>query len=154
MCRVLNMSEFWIFVNFRKYDRVLNMCRDIIMEGFWIFQDSKYVKFLHMQALHKVLNVPEYRWVITYGRLLNMPGQRSTVPVLNQPGLRIWTRLWRSEGYKGCWICLNKSEYALIMSHYEWICLNNAEYDWICQGPPEKAERWICQNSECFWCST
>ena len=30
------------------------------MEGYWIFQDSEYVKFLHMQALHKVLNMPEY----------------------------------------------------------------------------------------------
>ena len=34
MRRVLNMSEFWIFVNFRKYDKVLNMYRDEIMEGF------------------------------------------------------------------------------------------------------------------------
>ena len=31
MCRVLNMSEFIIFVNFRIYGRVLNMCRDAII---------------------------------------------------------------------------------------------------------------------------
>ena len=34
MCRVLNMSDFLIFVNFRKYYRVLNVCRDTIMEEF------------------------------------------------------------------------------------------------------------------------
>ena len=34
MCQVLDMSEFLIFVNFRKYDRVLNMRRDAIMEKF------------------------------------------------------------------------------------------------------------------------
>ena len=55
--------------------------------------------------------------------------------------------LWISEGYKGCWICLNEPAYALIiMSQYEWICLNNAEYDWICRHIPDKTECWICQN--------
>ena len=28
------MSEFWIFVNIRKYDRVLNMRRDAVTEEF------------------------------------------------------------------------------------------------------------------------
>ena len=36
------------------------MCRNAIMEGFVIFQDSKYAKFLRMQALHKVLSMPEH----------------------------------------------------------------------------------------------
>ena len=36
-CRALNMSELWIFVNFLKYDRVLNMRLDAIMKGLWIF---------------------------------------------------------------------------------------------------------------------
>ena len=31
-----------------------------IMEEFWIFEDSEYTRFLHMQALYKVLNVLEY----------------------------------------------------------------------------------------------
>ena len=35
------------------------MHRDVIMEEFWIFQDSKYAKFLFMQALHSSLNMPE-----------------------------------------------------------------------------------------------
>ena len=60
MCRVLNISDFCIFVNFRKYDRVLNMRRDAIIEGFWIFPDSEYARFMRMQVLHKVVNIPEY----------------------------------------------------------------------------------------------
>ena len=64
-------------------------------------------------------------------------------------------RFWISDGHKGCWICLNKSEYALIKSQDEWICFNNADYDWICRRITEKTECWICQNYyECIWCST
>ena len=36
------------------------MRQDAIMEEFWIFQSSEYLRFLHMQGLHKVLNMPEY----------------------------------------------------------------------------------------------
>ena len=54
------MSEFRIFVNFRKYDRVVNMRRDAIMKEFWIFLDSEHTRFIRMQALHKVLHMPEY----------------------------------------------------------------------------------------------
>ena len=35
--------RLWIFVNFRKYGRVMKMRWDAIMKGFWIFQDSKYL---------------------------------------------------------------------------------------------------------------
>ena len=78
MRRVLNISEFWIFVNFLKYDRVLNVSQDAIMEGFWIFQRSENARCLCTQALRKVQNMPEYGWIIRYGRILNMPGQRFT----------------------------------------------------------------------------
>ena len=78
MWRVLNMPEFWIFVNYRKYDGVLNMCWDAIIGKFLIIQDSEYARFLQMQALDKVLNVPEYAWIMTYDRVLNMFGQRFT----------------------------------------------------------------------------
>ena len=64
MCRVLNTSEFWIFLNFGKYDKVLYVRRDAILEKFWIFQGSQYARFLYMQALQKVLNMPEYGWII------------------------------------------------------------------------------------------
>ena len=60
MCRDLNMSEFCIFLNFCKYGRVLNMGGEAIMEEFSIFRDSEYARFLHMQELRKVLNMPEY----------------------------------------------------------------------------------------------
>ena len=36
------------------------MRRNAIMEGFWIIQNSEYAKILHMQGLHKVLNMAEY----------------------------------------------------------------------------------------------
>ena len=50
-----------------------------IMEGFWVFHDFEYADFLRMQALRKVLNMPGYGWIVPYGRVLNMPGQRFTV---------------------------------------------------------------------------
>ena len=62
--RVLNFHCYTGFTCFCKYDRVLNMCWDAIMKGFWIFQDSEYARFLHMQVLHKLLNIPEYGWII------------------------------------------------------------------------------------------
>ena len=55
------MSEFRIFVDFREYFRVLNMRQDAIMKGFCIFQEFEYARFLHMQAMHKVLNMSKYR---------------------------------------------------------------------------------------------
>ena len=78
MCRVLNTSEFWIFIIFKKKNRVLNMRWDAIMEGFWIFQDSAYVRFQRMKSLYKILNKPAYSWIMLYGRVLNILGQRFT----------------------------------------------------------------------------
>ena len=52
------------------------MYGEVIMEGFWIYQDSYYARFLRMQALHEVLNMPEYRWMMLYDRVLDMLGQR------------------------------------------------------------------------------
>ena len=72
MCRVLNMSEFWIFVIFRKYDRILNMCQDAIMEGFWVFQDSEGSEYF------RIPQGSEYAWIMPYGRVRNMLGQRFT----------------------------------------------------------------------------
>ena len=78
MCRVFNKSEFWIFVSFRKYGRVLNIRQDAIMEEFWVFQDSEYATFPHMQALHNFLNMPENGWIMPYDKVLNIPDQRFT----------------------------------------------------------------------------
>ena len=86
---------------------------DAIMEGFWIFQDSKYGRFLRMQALQKVLNMSEYGWIMPYDRVLNMPEHRvlNKFPVLNMPGFRIWqvVNMW------GLHKSLDMPEYALIM---------------------------------------
>ena len=49
-----------IFVYFRKYDRVLSIRWNTVIEGFSTFQDFEYARFLHMQALYKILNMPEY----------------------------------------------------------------------------------------------
>ena len=54
------MPELCIFTNFCKYDRVLNMHWDAVIEGFRIFLDSDYVRYLHMQVMHEVVNMPEY----------------------------------------------------------------------------------------------
>ena len=51
---------------------------DAIMEGFRMFQDSEYVRFLRMQVLRKVVNMPEYGYIMSYCRVLNTPGQRFT----------------------------------------------------------------------------
>ena len=57
------------------------------------------------------------------------------------------------QGYAGCWICLNRPEYAWIMSQYAWTCRTNVKYDWMCRHIAEK-QCTICQSSECVWCST
>ena len=49
-------------------------------------------------------------------------------------------RLWICEGYTWYWICLNKPEYALIMSQYTWVSLSNAEYDLKFRHIPEKKQ--------------
>ena len=41
------------------------MRRDAIMEELLLFQDFEYARVLHMQELHKILNIPEYDWIMT-----------------------------------------------------------------------------------------
>ena len=60
MPRVLNLEDYTGFTYSRKNDSVPNMRLDAIMTGFGILQDSQYARFLHMQGLHKVKNMPEY----------------------------------------------------------------------------------------------
>ena len=134
MSRVLNISGIWIdcqyvkFLNFQvyteftyfcKYSIVLNKRRHSIMEWFWIFQDCKYARFFHMQALHKFLNMPECGWIMREQIVLNMPGQSFTgfwiCHSSKYSRARNMARLRICEGYTGCWICLNEAEYALII---------------------------------------
>ena len=69
------------------------MRRDAILEESWIFQVSLYARFLSMQALHKVQNMPEYDWVIPDGRVLHVWSSfrmyLNMHPVLNMPSFRI-----------------------------------------------------------------
>ena len=102
MCRVLNIPEFWLFVNFRKYDRVLNMRRDATTEGFWILQDSECARLLRM---HKVF---AYTWIW----LNNVLGQGSEYAcsrfhsVLNQPPVLNMSGYIYTIDLLGLWICL------------------------------------------------
>ena len=80
-----------------------------------------------------------------FHRVLNKP------TVLNTLGPRIWQGCEYArvtQGAEYAWISLNML--------YVWICLYNSEFDWMCVyvHTPEKTECWICQNSECVWCST
>ena len=59
-CSKLNFQGYKGFSHFRKFDRALNMRRDAIMKRFLIFQNSEYADFLNIQALHEILNMPEY----------------------------------------------------------------------------------------------
>ena len=98
--RVLNMclvlSEFWIFINFCKYDRVLNMHQDAIMETLWVnisgFQECQVSAYTSIGQSSEYVSIwlnnslwqgSEYAWS-TFHRVLNKP------PVLDMPELRIW----------------------------------------------------------------
>ena len=114
--------------------------------GFRVCQVSAYAR---------VAQGSEYNWIWLNNHLwqdsvLNMPGQRFTgTSGFKYSRAQNVARLWICKGYTGCWICLNKPEYALIMPQYLWICFNNTEYDWTYRPTPEKIYWWICQNSEC-----
>ena len=129
MCRVLNMSEFWIFLNFR-------VCQVSAYAS--IAQGSEYAWIWLNNAL---LQGSEHAWSM-FHMIFNKP------QVLNIPGLRKWQGCEYArvtQGAEYAWTSLNMPR---------WICLNNAEYDWIFRHIPEKPECWICQNSECVWYST
>ena len=129
------------------------------MSKFWLFQDSKYAQFLHMRGLHKILNMPQYDWIMPEWTVLTMAGFWICLIKVSQgfeyasdsKCARAWNmaRLWICEGSTGCWIYLNIDEYSLIMPQYILMSLNNAKYTWIYLNIPES---WIHQNFECVWC--
>ena len=120
------------------------MRRDAIVEGFWIFQDSECARCLCMQALHKVLNILEYGWIMPYGRVLNMFGNASQGFASGSKFARTqnMVRLWTCDGCTG-WVILNKPDYALKMSQF----LSNVEYDWIRWYIPKKQSPYMSE----FW---
>ena len=145
--RALNFQDYTGFSNFHKHDTVLNMHWDAITEWFWIFQDSEYARFLHMQELHKVVNMPGYGQIIPERTVLTMAELWTCLVKVSQEfwissgskyaRTRKMARLWIREAYTMCWICLNRCEYALIIPQHAWACLNKAEYAWICINIPE-----------------
>ena len=118
------------------------MTRFCICVGMQLWKASEYSKILSasclcMQALHKVLNMLEYGWIMPYGRVLNMLGNASQGFASGSKFARTqnMVRLWICDGCTG-WVCLNKPDYALKMSQF----LNNVEYDWIRWYIPKKTE--------------
>ena len=150
ICRILNMSEFWIFVTFRKYALRFSYGKVLNIPGFRVCQVSAYAsvaqgsEYSWIWLNNALWQSSEYAWS-TFHRVLSKP------PVLYMPGLRIWqgcceyARVTQSAKY--AW----KPGYAL-MGQYAWLRLNNDEYAWICQ---HITECWICQKyCECVWYST
>ena len=78
-CRVLNISEFWMFVHFSKYDSVLSVARLWICKGYSgcriCLNKPEYT--LMPQHVWICLNNAEYKWICRHiperNRVLNMP---------------------------------------------------------------------------------
>ena len=104
-----------------------------------------------MQALHKVLNMPEYSGICLnivwrncsdYGNVLNMLGQFYSVlnmpQVLNMPISKNGKVVNMQGLHRDYTICLNDASIYVNT-------LSNAEYVCICL---KKTDFWICWNSE------
>ena len=125
----LNLWEGSEYVSDFKYVRVLN-----IRKFSYIWQGSKYASGCNYG---RVLSIPGFRvcqvfayasvaqgfengWIMFYGRLLICLINVSQCFKLSSGSIyargQNMARLWICEGCTGCWICLNKPEYALIMS--------------------------------------
>ena len=130
MCRLWNMSGFWIFQDCQ-FARLLNsrvtqdlsifvnMARSWIcvrMQLIWR-SSSKFTRFLRMQALHKVLNLPEHGWIMSEETVLIMAGYMPCQVKFSQD-----------------FEYASRSEYARVRKMTRWICEGtnmSAEYTWI-----------------------
>ena len=93
------------------------------MTGFWIcvrlqlWKASEYSRILSilgfciLQVLHKVLNMPEYDWIMLYGRvwiwLANVSHGFTEASSSKYVRAQNMGRLWICKGYTWCWISLN-----------------------------------------------
>ena len=111
MCRVLNISELWISVNFRKYGGVLYMCGDAIMEGFWIFQDSMYAKFLRIKYCARF-------WICLVNVSQGFKKASDTIRTFFSK-IRTLFSIFKKAGE------------ASPLSACLWVCLNTHQYPWI-----------------------
>ena len=117
--RVLNIRKFWLIWQGSEHALGCNNGRVLNILDFRVCQVSAYAS---------VAQGSEYTWS-TFHKVWTKPFGSKYVRAQNMIVNMFVKRLWIFEGYTGCWICLNKPEYALIITQYAWICLNNAEYD-------------------------
>ena len=135
MCQVLDMSEFWIFVNFHQiwqgseYELGCNYGRVLNIPWFQVYQVSAYAsiaqgsEYAWIWLNNTVWQGSEYAWS-TFHRALNKP------LVLNMVGCRIWQGceyVMVTQGAEYAWIslnmplkCLNICEYTLITLNMIW----------------------------------
>ena len=100
-----------------------------------MFQDAEYTRFLRMQALHKVVNMPEYVWEMRYDRVLYARSRYykdlNKPPVLNMLGLRILQGCEYdavTQGAEYAWTSLNIPQKCINTHEYVLITLNIIEY--------------------------
>ena len=123
-CKKLNLkslSGFWICVNFEyvrvlhilkflQYGRVLNMHREAIMEEFWIFQEV-YNFWICLNMVELCTKAEFWIYLVNFSWGFKWASSSKYARSQNMARLQI------CEGYKGCWVWLNKPEYVL-MSQY------------------------------------
>ena len=71
MCQVLNISDFWIFVNICKYDGGSKYVLGYNYGGVWNIPG-----FGQVSAHARVAQGSEYGWIMPCGSILNIPGYR------------------------------------------------------------------------------
>ena len=135
MCRVLNISGFWISRVAQGIPVFINMTAFWICAGVELWKGSEYsrIRISQISAYGSVIWGSEYAWIwlnnawincsdysralnawYNFSRVFNMPS------VLNMPGVVIrqgWQYVRVTKGF----------DYA-----YAWICVNNTEYVWMC----------------------
>ena len=128
---ILNLWVGYEHVTGFKYVRVLNIRKfSLIWQGseygfecnYGMVLNIPWLRVCQVCAYASVAQGSEYAWIW----LNNALKQGSEYAwstfhrFLNKPPAQNMARMWICERYTGCWICLNKPEYALIMSQYAW----------------------------------
>ena len=121
--RILIIPGFWISRVTQDLSIFVNMTRSWIcvrMQLIWK-SSSKFTRFLGMQALHKVLNLPEHGWIMSEETVLIMAGYMPCQVKFSQD----FEYASRSEYAKArkmirLWIC----EGTNMSAEYTWINLN------------------------------
>ena len=103
ICQGTEFSGLHKVYIFHKYFRVLEMRQDAFMEELWILQDFKYASFCICKLYTRF-------WIC-----LNVAQGFECSSASKHASAWIMAKLWIWEGHTGCWICLYKPEYTLIM---------------------------------------